>query len=213
MIATCVTVLMLTACQNRVTWISVGVVAPHEVSNSLVRRICAEAAAIWGPAGVVFVCERDTSTGVTCPRGMEITIDDRHPPGGLEDALGWLTFMNGTPGRSIHLSRSAAERVLRSTPGVSDGTITLHETLIGRALGRALAHEFGHYVFRSQAHTLHGLMRATWSSDQAFAVARTEFELTIQQRAIAAECLRIESRVFQGHAPLTWTIKANRPAF
>jgi hypothetical protein len=46
MIATCVTVLMLTACQNGATSISIGVVAPHEVSNSLVRRICDEAAAI-----------------------------------------------------------------------------------------------------------------------------------------------------------------------
>ena len=34
------------------------------------------------------------------------------------------------------------------------------ETLLARAMGRALAHELGHYLLASKVHTEHGLMKA-----------------------------------------------------
>ena len=185
MIAACLAILMLVAHHDADTSIAVTVLAPQDISDSLVFRICAEADAIWGPAGLVFECERHRLKAEPCQQRIEVTVDDRRSPVGVEDALGWLTFRDGAPDCSIHLSRSSAERLLHSTPGVSDGTISLHESLIGRALGRALAHEFGHYVFQSQTHTVHGLMRRAWDSEQVFAVARTPFELTDQQRALA----------------------------
>ena len=78
-----------------------------------------------------------------------------------------------------------AEALIRRTPGVTDATIAGHEILIARALGRALSHELGHYLLKSRVHTPHGLMRATWPSDELLSNDRRGFELTAEQRAAA----------------------------
>src|SRR5262249_3192437 len=96
------------------------------------------------------------------------------------------------PERFIHLSRVSAEDLLRSTPGLDGGTVASHEALIGRALGRALAHELGHYILRSKIHTGRGLMRASWTSAQTFAFNRNQCELTPEERATALDHLRVE---------------------
>ena len=114
------------------------------------------------------------------------------PPVGRDGALGWLTFTGDHPDRVIHLSRASAEDLLRGSPGLIDATITSHEAFIARALGRALAHEMGHYILRSKVHTPRGLMRAAWTSSQTFAVSRDGFALTAQERATAAGNLRME---------------------
>jgi len=36
----------------------------------------------------------------------------------------------------------------------------MHDRLFGRVLGRALAHEIGHFLLRRQGHSSKGLMRA-----------------------------------------------------
>lgn len=107
-------------------------------------------------------------------------------------ALGWLTFTGDGPDRFIRLSRASAEELLRSKPDLNDPTISSHEASIGRALGRALAHELGHYVLRSKVHTRRGLMRAVWTSDQTFALFRDGFGLTSQERSTAADNVRME---------------------
>lgn len=116
---------------------------------------------------------------------LAITIDDRHTSVEPHGALGWITFTASRPDRCIHLSRASAEDLARTTPGLNDVTFISHETLIGRALGRALAHELGHYLLRSTVHISRGLMRANWSSDDSFAFGGTGFDLTAEQRAAA----------------------------
>src|SRR5215471_1958414 len=165
--------------------VRVAVFAPGDVADSLVDLICAEASAIWGSAGITFEWHRVRSEAEAVTWPLDITIDDRRAhvePGG---ALGWITFNGNRPERSIHLSRACADDLARSAPGRHDPTIAAHDTHIGRALGRALAHELGHYLLQSKAHTSHGLMRRTWSSDDSFAFGRKGFELTAEQRAMA----------------------------
>jgi hypothetical protein len=159
----------------------------------LVNRICAEAQAIWAPAGFAFEWRRDASKDEARRLAIEVTIDDRRAPAGRDGALGWLTFTAGGPDRCIYLSRASAEGLLRVTPGLNDATIASHEAFIGRALGRALAHELGHYILRSKLHTPRGLMREAWSAGQTFALSRDGFELTAQELAAAAGFLRMES--------------------
>lgn len=192
MIAMCLTTLALVAAQTSVTPIAVAVVAPRDVTNSMVNRICAEAEAIWAPAGIALEWNRDASKEDARRLVIEVTIDDRRAPVGRDSALGWLRFTSHGPDRVIHLSRASAERLLRSTPGLNGATYASHEALIARALGRALAHELGHYILRSKVHTRHGLMRAVWASDQAFGLIRDEFELSSQERATALGHLRME---------------------
>jgi hypothetical protein len=105
------------------------------------------------------------------------------------DSLGWITFTAGRPDHSIHLSRAFAEALLHTTRDLNYATVASHDTFIARALGRALAHELGHYLLRSKAHTSRGLMRRVWTSDESFALGRTGFELTAEQRAAAVDHL------------------------
>jgi hypothetical protein len=165
--------------------IPVAVVAPR-VTDSLVQRVCAEASAIWESAGIALACHRVGSEAEAGDWPLGITIDDRRASVESRGALGWITFIANHPDRVIHLSRACADDLARSTPGLIDVTVSTHETLIGRALGRTLAHELGHYLLQSKAHTSGGLMRRLWSSDDLFAVSRTGFELTTEQQAAVA---------------------------
>jgi hypothetical protein len=200
MFAICLTTLALLAAEASVTPIAVAIVAPRDITDSMVNRICAEAEAIWAPAGIALEWNRDASKGDARRLVIEVTIDDRRAPVGRDSALGWLKFTSHGPDRVIHLSRASAEGLLRSTPGLNGATYASHEALIARALGRALAHELGHYILRSKVHTRHGLMRAVWTSDQAFAFIRDGFELTSQERAAVSGYLRMESAC-RDHTP------------
>jgi hypothetical protein len=192
MIAMFLTTLALVAGEPSATPMAVAVVAPPDFTDAMVNRICTEAEAIWAPAGMAFEWTRDASNEDASRLAIEVTIDDRRPPVGRDGALGWLTFTGDHPDRVIHLSRASAEDLLRGSPGLIDATITSHEAFIARALGRALAHEMGHYILRSKVHTPRGLMRAAWTSSQTFAVSRDGFALTAQERATAAGNLRME---------------------
>jgi len=167
--------------------ISVGVFAPPDVTESLVIRVFDEANAIWGPTEIAFDWHRITPQDIAAAWQMTVTIDDERK-GFAEQhgALGWILFTADGPAPSIGLSRANAEALIPRTPGVTGATIVGHEILIGRALGRALSHEIGHYLLKSKAHTPHGLMRAMWPSDELLSNDRRGFRLTAEQRAAAS---------------------------
>ena len=183
MFSLCVACLMVFAGGGAVRQIPVALFAADDVSDAVVQRICAEADAIWASAGITFSWHRLRSTDDGRAWPIDVTIDDRQTSEAPDGALGWLRFTPDGPDRSIHLSRVSAEGLLRATPDLSSFTVATHDTLIGRTLGRALAHELGHYLLRSKGHTSHGLMRAAWFSGQLVASGRDGFELTSEQRA------------------------------
>ena len=153
------------------------------IESSLVDQILEETDAIWEAAGVTFEWNRATQSDGRNPSMINVTIEDealdfskRHGP------LGWIPFTATGPEPSIHLSRTMAEVLCSQWPNIADKTIAGHRLLIGRALGRALSHELGHYLFQSRLHTPNGLMRANWPSDELFSPDRRGFELTAEQR-------------------------------
>jgi hypothetical protein len=79
--------------------------------------------------------------------------------------------------------------MLDHTPGLNTATFTAQEILIGRALGRALAHELGHFFFRSKIHSLAGLMRSARPANEFFGLRRDGFQLTPEQQATAVGLL------------------------
>jgi hypothetical protein len=168
--------------------ISIVVVASPDIKESLVDRVVDEVVAIWGPTGIRFDWCRITSNDVALTRRITVIIDDQLKDSAeWQGALGWIPFTTSGPAASIHLSRASAEALILRTPGVRDTTRVGHEILVGRALGRALSHELGHYLLKSKVHTAHGLMRAIWRSDELLGVERRGFELTTEQRAAADE--------------------------
>ena len=170
--------------------IRVAVLTSRDLSESIVNEICGETEAIWGQAGMTFDWHRNISTDADKASTLEVTIDDRQrdvTP--WQAALGWITFRPDGPSRSIHLSRASVEDLLVRESYAHQAPMAAHDAMVGRALGRALSHELGHYLLSSRAHTRHGLMRATWPSDELFAAWRGGFELTAEERVAAVRAV------------------------
>lgn len=172
--------------------IPVAVLAPPEIKASLVNKICAEAAAIWAPAGITFDCHRIAAPDEADRTEIEVTVDDGRREGPQEwlGAVGWITFTNGSPDKSIHLSRAKARDLLVDAGDLGNRTISSDEALVGRALGRALSHELGHYLLKSKIHTPHGLMRAIWTPYDFFAITRDGLRLTPEERQVVLQHIR-----------------------
>ena len=197
--------LMIVLCAMYFLWLSgeptvpaipVEVVVADGITDSLVHRICAETETIWRPAGITFdwhiTFDRHRIKSADAPEhsAVSITIGDGRAEADPDGALGWITFTADRPGHSIYLSRAAAEGMLDHTPGLKTATFTAQEILIGRALGRALAHELGHYFLRSKIHSSAGLMRSARPTNEFFALRRDGFQLTREQQANAISLLR-----------------------
>jgi hypothetical protein len=175
--------------------IPVDVFAPPEMKESAVDRICAETDAIWRPAGITFTWHRRASTEALDASRLHVTIDhQRLSPTDEHTTLGWIMFTGGEAEPSIHVSIAGAEDLLLGANSF-DNTVTVrHDMLIDRALGRALSHELGHYLLGSKTHTPRGLMRASWPPRQVFGEERRGFELSAEQRSVAAQRVRSENR-------------------
>jgi hypothetical protein len=149
--------------------------------RSCLTAVVDEAAAIWAPYGVR--CRRADKAEVT------VIVDDELPvflAQSREEPLGWLLFTEGCPDPVLHASAVAAERLVTRARfagrSAFDLPIVLRDRLTARALGRAIAHEIGHYVLASPAHTPRGLMRASFSAMEATAEEREGFSLDAAQR-------------------------------
>src|SRR6185436_2392293 len=100
--------------------------------------------------------------------------------------LGWIGFgEDGRPSRDIYVSHANALALLLMMRGFTDRMPRAElETMLGRAMGRALAHELGHFLLASKTHSAAGLMRARRTSSEFFSNERTRFALDAEQRAI-----------------------------
>jgi hypothetical protein len=134
-----------------------------------------------------------TAGPVARPAGLRLTIgDDRGIA--VKDPyvtpLGWIVFEAGSPHQEIYLSHANAAMLLKDSHGVvgrvSTMTIAERETLIGRAMGRALAHEIGHYLLASKAHSAAGMMQARRGAAELFNRSRHGFHLQEEQRQLIA---------------------------
>ena len=199
MIFLCATFLLCLAREPAVPAIPVDVVVSARVTDSLVQRICTEAETIWRPAGITFDWHitfdrhRIGPAEAADHSAVSITIGDGRARVDPDGALGWITFTADGPGHSIYLSRASAEGMLDRTTGLNAATFAAREILVGRALGRALAHELGHYFLKSKIHTASGLMRSAWASNEFFGARPDGFELTREQQAMAIDLLLLDN--------------------
>lgn len=165
----------------------VSVVAGPSVTSDFVRITLAEADAIWRPIGVAVVWQRVKSTA-DIDRTSQVTITIQEEPSKSPEGratLGWIHFAAPcSPEPQIHLSRANAEDLLFRTASLREKPPVWQNVLLARALGRALAHELGHYLLKSPTHAPHGLMQAVRPSIQFFASERTGFDLTPEQRDV-----------------------------
>jgi hypothetical protein len=78
--------------------------------------------------------------------------------------LASILFLDGKPTTLIAAYPSEVQRLLDAvrmdSRAISERPAVLRHRVMGRVLGRAIAHELGHFLFGSAEHTPTGLMRA-----------------------------------------------------
>ncbi len=187
----------------------VNVMAGADISPALVAAVLSEAEAIWRPSGISFNWRR--APGVArLPGGgpapyltntLLLTIGNRR--GTVRDGrlpLGWIVFDAVTvPEQEIYVSHANARAMLegaRGVVGLVDQMPTMQrETLLARAMGRALAHELGHYLLASKAHSERGLMKAALTAVELFRPDSATLRLDASQRRAVVARLRGEPLV------------------
>ena len=170
------------------------------VSRSLATSALEEAAAIWRNAGVrlvwTIVDEKGGSPRAlpsgAAPDVLRVLIDD--DPGTTLDigvAIGWVNFYDDEPHPEIHLSYlNAVTGLARACPPGALGRMMRSELdeVVAIGLGRALAHELGHYLLGSKVHSGKGLMHADWSPTELFGADRPFLGLdAVQREALASK--------------------------
>ena len=178
--------LLVPACAALVIAIS----SPADVSPTLVDHVFDETNAIWNKAGVTLVRQLGDEASGAPLAALDIVIG--HQRGSIDGpnaALGWIEFDDGQPQAGLYLSYENALTLLESARGVvglvSQMPILERETYLGRALGRALAHEIGHYLLAAKTHTASGLMKANFTAAELFMPEKRQFAISNAQGTIA----------------------------
>jgi hypothetical protein len=152
-----------------------------------------EAAAIWQP---YRLCCRWVDRGAE----VTLTIDDEamlagpHTP--FVTSLGWVAFLDGRPDRVLHVSVPGVRQFIRDLrvggQSIDDLPARIRHIVMARVLGRAAAHEIGHYLLASAEHSRYGLMRPTFGAWEAASPERVWYRLEpIQVRTLESRTDRI----------------------
>jgi hypothetical protein len=174
--------------------LTINVSASPDIPSTLVALALEETDAIWRNSGFAFAWRQappDHSAAI-----LHVVIGHNVRPvteGGL--ALGWIMFEETRPQQEIYVSYANVEQLLDASPGIVGPkdrvTRFEREVLLARAMGRALAHEMGHYLLASKAHTESGLMKAHRTATDFFSYDNRRFKLDAAQRsAITARLTR-----------------------
>src|SRR5438874_9056535 len=132
----------------------------------LVSIVLHEAEAIWQPTGVTFIWRRTPGANAAAianpadpspsPTALRVTIGDdlgQAPPDRVP--LGWIVFEgDDTPAHEIYVSHRNALEFMTNARGaprpIAQMPMAEQQLMLGRAMGRALAHEMGHYLLASK---------------------------------------------------------------
>jgi hypothetical protein len=156
-----------------------------------------EAGAVWNDAGITLSWRVVVGGRPEYSATPHVVINDdpgRTPKGG-QTPIGWVEFHRpDDPDQEIHVSRGNGMKLLRQSAGLGRSVERMPpseiNTLLGRMLGRALAHELGHFLLRSSNHTTAGLMRAGRAVREFLAPGRRGFEVDAAQRSAVGARIR-----------------------
>ena len=135
-----------------------GVSAPPAFVTAAIE----EAADIWAAYGVDVRKPRPNDAEHDRAVGLAVTLatPERRKETG---ALGSIVFSGDAPEPTIVLYPEAASALIAavtSSRRENSWPAAPRDRVLARVLGRALAHEIGHFLLRSKSHSTAGLMRA-----------------------------------------------------
>jgi hypothetical protein len=163
------------------TWTSAAAQPPAQMEA--MRR---EAEAIWRPHGVTLALLTPAQAGAPAAADgrLVVTLADaprRHLPG-RPTALGGILFdHDNVPATTVTIDVGAVSATVAAVRWggrtLDHWPAGLRDAVLGRALGRVLAHEVGHYLLASRAHGDEGLMRARFDGDELARPGRRAFTI------------------------------------
>jgi hypothetical protein len=178
---------------NTLAPLTLVVEAPPDITPLVVDGMLKEALAIWGPTHLALQWHlADPRNAPAEAHSVRVILNDRVGAAhATQRPLGWIAFSaSGAPRPVIELSRGNAIWMLDANAIDRELPTRGREMLLERALGRALAHELGHYLLAMKSHTSDGLMRAVHSRDDFFSMSRASFQPNRQELAMLSERVR-----------------------
>lgn len=165
-------------------------VSSGSVPAEMLDRAMHEADAIWRSAGVTIEWRRD---GALSPSSINVwVVDERGRADGADLAVAWIDVVDNRPVPDVYLSVPSAVELFgkaRYIPRELEPVPAARNVVIGRALGRALAHEIGHFLLGSRAHEKGGVMATERRPWELFAPDRTPFLVSAAERRKLVEAL------------------------
>jgi hypothetical protein len=166
------------------------------VSNAIVTGALDEATTIWRAAGVMIEWRlSNESSFERDPLTVRVLLEEaRGSTSGRDLPLGWINFdASGESEGIVHLSYLNVVQLLDATEALRNRPTSYRELLAARALGRALAHELGHHLTASKAHSPSGLMKGRQLVDELFSPDRTGFFLNDNELERVARTLTLKT--------------------
>jgi hypothetical protein len=146
-----------------------------------------EASLIWAQYGVDLRQLDEDCQGREGAVHIQVVLGDRARNPVPDNALGSIVFEEGAPGSLIVMYPDAIATLVSNATVMErhepEWPTMLRHVVLGRALGRSLAHEIGHFLLRSRDHAPIGLMRARHSINDLIAVERFRFTLSANEVA------------------------------
>jgi hypothetical protein len=122
-----------------------------------------EAADIWAAYGVKIQSPGTHDAGHEGAVRLVVKVAPSANKHAQAGALGSIAFTGDAPEPTIELYPAAASALIAAVAfnRREDGwPAAAQDRILARVLGRALAHEVGHFLLRSKTHSTQGLMRA-----------------------------------------------------
>jgi len=155
------------------------------------HEMIAEAQRVWR---LYEVTVRE-GEGEDCNRQLVVKSDAAALPEDMapDSALGWVPFAAGRPRRVVFLRVSRASTLIADI-GAGTRPDAMNRWLVGKLLGRVLAHEIGHVLLNSAQHQPRGLMRRQYHAVEVLQNASDHDMLDAGERALLLAATRPETR-------------------
>jgi hypothetical protein len=157
-----------------------------------------EVARIWAAYGVDIRKGNPITAGEPGASRLTVLLVERQDQHMASGALASISFFDDLPQPTIFVYPSTIATVVSSGKllglQASQWPPDLREQILGRVLGRALAHEIGHFLLRSRHHAEFGLMRANPPVSELIGQDRQVFFLSADEEKRLARMMTAASQ-------------------
>jgi len=166
----------------RLVRVGISLERPAAAALQHAPAMVVEADAIWRPYGVSIALIDPADIGALAACDVRLSLSFAPPIRRVKHLpLGAIWFEEGIPGSTLTIDAEVVAAMVREAPmnrlSLDAFPPALALLMVRRGLGRVLAHEIGHFLLASPAHSRSGLMRASFTGRALGDFDRTAFRL------------------------------------